>query len=103
MRFLISIASLVFTACVVSSCRHDHESADLKSFVSEIRKYADSFEGVSMNEARSRLADGKLSEEEWSEGEFGGKRLVATFPQHEVQVMFSDGKAITTSVQILSE
>jgi hypothetical protein len=45
----------------------------------------------------------KLSEEDWSEGGFGGKQLVATFAQHEVRVLFLDGKAIATSVQILSE
>ena len=103
MRFLILLTISMFVACFVSSCSHSQPVADLKSSVSAIRQYADSFEGLSMSEARSRLAAGKLSEEDWSEGGFGGKQLVATFPQHEVCVMFTDGKAIMTSVQILSE
>lgn len=102
MRFWIPLTLSVFAACIVSSCTH-HPAPDLKSSVGAIRQYADSFEGLSLSEARSRLAEGKLNEEDWSEGGFGGKQLVATFPQHEVRVMFLNGKAITTSVQILSE
>lgn len=103
MRFWINLTLSILTICFVSSCTHRQTTADLKSSVSAIRRYADSFEGLSMSEVRSRLAEAKLSEEDWSEGGFGGKQLVATFPQHEVRVMFLDGKAITTSVQILSE
>jgi hypothetical protein len=103
MRFPTLLAISVLATCFFSSCSHPHPPADLKSSVSEIRHYADSFEGLSMGEARSRLVDGKLSEDDWSEGGFGGKQLVAIFPQHEVRVMFLDGKVITTSVHILSE
>ena len=102
MRFWIPLTLSVLAACTVSSCTHRH-TPNLSSSVSAIRQYADSFEGLSMSEARSRLTGGTLSEEEWSEGGFGGKQLVATFPQYEVRVMFLEGKAITTSVQILSE
>jgi hypothetical protein len=56
-----------------------------------------------MSEARSRLSSGKLSEADWSKGGFGGTQLIAKFPQHEVRVLFLNGKAITTSVQILSK
>jgi hypothetical protein len=103
MRFSTLLTISVLAACFVSSCSHPHVPADVKSSVSAIRQYADSFEGLSMTEARSRLAEGKLIEEDWSEGGFGGKQLVAIFPQYEVRVMFLDGKAITTSIQILSE
>ena len=103
MRFWILLTVSALAASIVSSCTHRHAPADFENSVSVIRRYADSFEGLSLSEARSRLAEGKLSEEDWNEGGFGGKQLVATFPQHEVRVMFLDGKAITTSVQILSE
>jgi len=56
-----------------------------------------------MEAARSRLAGAKLSEEEWNEGGFGGKQLVATFPDYEVRVFFSEDTVITTSFQILSK
>jgi len=72
-----------FAAGISSSCTH-RLAPNLNSSVSAIRQNADSFDGLNMSEARSRLAEGKLSEEDWSEGELGGKQLVATFPQYEV-------------------
>jgi hypothetical protein len=55
-----------------------------------------------MSEARSRLAGAELSEKDWSKGGFGGSQLSAKFPQYDVQVMFFNGKAIVTSVHVLS-
>ena len=56
-----------------------------------------------MNEVRGKLAGADLREETWGEGSLGGKQLVAHFPQYEVRVLFSKDKAITTSIQIISE
>jgi hypothetical protein len=57
----------------------------------------------SMGWARRRLAGEKLNEEEWKEGEFGGKQLVAEFPLYELRLLFLEDKVIVTSVQILSK
>jgi hypothetical protein len=71
----------------------------LKAAVSSLRQYADSFEGLTVGMVRKRLAAGKLTQKKWD----GGKQLVATFPTHEVRVFFAGGKAMLTSVQILSK
>jgi hypothetical protein len=103
MRFasLITLSGLVIW--LASSCSQSSGHADVWSSVSAIRQYADSFDGLSMAKARGRLAEGKVIEESWGDGELGGKQLVASFPQHEIRVMFFDGKVIKTSIQILSE
>jgi hypothetical protein len=99
-RTLFTFAAIIgLFAC---SCT-THTPPDFKASVSTIQHYADSFTGVSVDEARSRLAGAKFSEIEWKEGGFGGKQLVATFPSYEVRVMYLGDKAITTSVQILSK
>lgn len=103
MRLQTLLTLSVIAACLLSSCGSPAAPPDLQSSVSAIRQYGDSFAGLSMSEARSRLAGGKLSEGEWSGGSFGGKELVASFSHYEVRVMFLAGKAITTSVQILSQ
>lgn len=105
MRYWIFFVVSVLGMCVLSSCadRKGPVPIELKSSVLVIRQYAGSFSGISLSEARSRLAGGKLSEGEWSGEGFGGKELVATFAHHEVRVLFLDGKAITTSIQVLSE
>jgi hypothetical protein len=91
-------------ALLVCSCNIGSRTpAELKGSVSTIQQYVDSFKGLSMETARSRLAGAQLSEEEWKEGGFGGKQLVATFPEYEIRVLFSEGKVVTTSFQILSE
>ncbi len=91
---------IVLAACSCTSSRTSH---NLKASVSSIRQYVDSFTGLGLEAARSRLAGAKLSEDEWNEGGFGGKQLVAEFSGYEVRVLFLDDKAITTSVQIISE
>lgn len=103
MRYWIFFVVSVLGMCVLSSCAHRNGPAELKSSLLVVRQYADSFSGLSLSEARTRLAGGKLSEGEWSGEGFGGKELVATFAHHEVRVLFLDGKAITTSIQVLSE
>ena len=78
-------------------------SPDFKASVSTIQQYADSFAGISLDEARNRLAGAKINEIDWKKNDYGGTQLVATFPSHEVRVMFLGDKAITTSIQILSK
>ena len=56
-----------------------------------------------MNEVRNKLAGSDLREETWNRDGFGGKQLVAKFPEHEVRVMFLNDKVITTSIQIISK
>ncbi|MDB6064069.1 MAG: hypothetical protein JWR26_277 [Pedosphaera sp.] len=97
MSFTVAVALL---AC---SCNSRHTSAGLDASVSSIREYVDSFKGLSLEAARSRLAGAKLSEKEWNSGGYGGKQLVATFPQYQVRVLFLEDKAITTSLQIITK
>lgn len=103
MKFRTLLPISVCAACLVGSCSPPPSPTDVKSSVSILSRYADSFHGLSLSEARGRLSDGKLSEEAWSERGFGGKQLVATYPRYEVRVLFLDGKVITTSVQVLSK
>ena len=104
MRSLTLLALSLLVACFVSSCcSFPDTTVCLKSSLSAIRQYADSFEGLSMSQARSRLAGGKLSEDDWGGRRMGGRELVATFPDYEVRVFFAKGKAMTTSVQVLSK
>jgi hypothetical protein len=103
MRSMKLLPILLLATCFVSSCSRSYPPTDLKSSVSAIHQYVDSFQGVSLSEARNRLASAQLSEGDWSKGRFGGRRLIAKFPEYEVRVLFWNGKAITTSVQILSK
>jgi hypothetical protein len=56
-----------------------------------------------MDEVRRKLAGAKISDEVWKSGGYGGPQIVATFPNYEVRVMFLGNKAITSSMQVLSE
>ena len=80
-------ASVAIALCACS-CASSRTQPDLRASVSSIRRYVDSFEGLSMEAVRSKLAAAKLSEEEWKEGDFGGRQLVATFPEYEIRVFF---------------
>jgi len=93
----------VLILLLVCSCAAPHTSPDLGVSVSRIRQYTDSFKGLSAEAARSRLSGARMTEEDWKEGEFGGKQLVATFPEYEVRVFFFGDKFVTTSFQILSK
>src|SRR5689334_7002846 len=98
--------SLTFAALVVlliSSCARNPSDRDLTASVAHIRKYADSFKGLSADAVRTRLPGVKIHEENWSEGGFGGKQLVATYPEYELRFMFLDDKVIVTSFQVLSK
>jgi len=99
-RILFTLAAIM--GLFASSCT-TRTAPDFKASVSTIQQYADSFAGVSVDEARCRLAGATISEIEWKEGGFGGKQLVAAFPTHEVRVIYFRDKAITTSVQIISK
>ena len=71
----------------------------LRSPISSIRRYADSFRGLTVAEVRKRLHGGKISRAKWD----GGNQLVGTFPTHEVRVFFLGRTALLTSIQILSD
>jgi hypothetical protein len=103
MRALIVLAAAALSPILISSCSRPRPTTGFTSAVSEIRSYADSFHGLSVSEARNKLAGGDLREDTWNEGSFGGKQWIAKFPEHEVRVMFSNDKVITTSIQILSK
>ena|ERR1017187_7170765 len=94
-RIFFTLAAIM--GLFVCSCT-TRTSPDFKASVSTIRQYADSFAGVSLDKARSRLAGAKISEIEWKEGGFGGKQLVATFPSHEVRVMYLGDKSVSESL-----
>jgi|SRR5215472_9178208 len=77
----------------------ERKQPTLSASVSSIREYADSFEGLPIGKIRRRLAAGKITHKKWEHG----KQLVATFPKYEVRVFLFAGKAVMTSVQILSK
>jgi hypothetical protein len=64
-----------------------------------IQRYADSFVGLTMEEAKRRLPRAKRRMTKWD----GGKQLVATFPKYEVRVLFFEDEVLTASIQILSQ
>jgi hypothetical protein len=100
LNLLAFIAVLAMLAC---SCADSHTPPDLSASVASLRRYADSFAGLSTETVRSKFAGNRVIEEDWKEGGFGGRQLVATFPEYEVRVFFSENKAITTSIQVLSK
>lgn len=99
-KILVLAVMMTSFAC---SCTTSRTSPDLIASVASLRQYADSFKGLSIEEARSRLTGAALTEDEWMERGFGGKQLVAKFPKYEVRVLFLGDRVITTSVQILSK
>jgi hypothetical protein len=90
-------------AAIVCSCASPPVPSDVSAAASDIRRYLNAFEGLSPDEVRARLSGVDLVEEEWGEEGFGGRQLVATFPEYEIRFLFLQDKVITTSLQILSE
>ncbi len=74
----------------------------LNAPVSKIREFADSFLGLSVKDARTRLGKAKVKRGKWASGGFGGPELVAVFPGYEFTVLFYEGKAITTSFRVFT-
>src|SRR5213082_2866864 len=95
----ISFTLLVIVAWSVCSCASMRTST-VRASVSSLQQYADSFKGITIDEARSRLAGANIVEDEWKEGEFGGEQLVASYPGYDLRVLFFEAKAITISVEI---
>jgi hypothetical protein len=71
----------------------------INASVLTIRRFADSFDGLTIKEARKRFTRGKIKMTTWEHG----KQLVATFPKHEVRLLFLGGKGQMTSGHILSK
>ena len=71
----------------------------LSASVLVVRQYADSFEGLTIKEAKERLSSGRIKMSVWKRG----KQLVATFRRHEVGVFFFNGTAMIASVQVISK
>ena len=71
----------------------------IRASVLTIRRFADSFDGLTIKEARRRFVRRKVQMTTWEYG----KEMVATYPTHEVRLMFFGGKVQMTSVQILSK
>jgi hypothetical protein len=74
----------------------------LNASVSKIRKYADSFLGLSVKDVRTRLGKAEVKRGKWESDGFGGPELVARFPGHEFSVLFYQGKAITASFRVFT-
>lgn len=64
-----------------------------------IQRYADSFVGLTIEEAKRRLPRAKKRMVKWD----GGNQLVATFPKYEVRVFLFEDEVLTASIQILSQ
>lgn len=93
----MSLAGLL-TACASSS-----GSRDLDAAVSRIRKYADSFVGLSLTDARARLPRTRLTESRWESGGKGGRELIANYPGYELRLLFYEDRVVTTSFQVLTK
>jgi hypothetical protein len=99
----ISSSLLVIVALLVCSCAGTRTPTALRASVSSLQQYADSFKGIGIDEARSRLAGATIVEDKWKEGEFGGEQLVASYPGYDLRVLFFEAKAIMISVEISSK
>jgi hypothetical protein len=55
--------------------------------------------GLTIKDSRKRLSRGKIKMTTWD----GGRQLVATFPKHQLRLMFIGSKVGVASVQILSK
>ena len=66
-----------------------------------LRRFAESFDGLTFKEAKKRLSRGKAKMEmdTWSLG----KTLIASFPMHQVRLMFVKGKVLMTMVTVFAE
>jgi hypothetical protein len=98
-----SFTLALLVTLLTCSCARSPSDHDLAESVAHIREYADSFKGLSAEAVRVRLSGVKIREEDWKEGGFGGKQLVATYPDYELRVLFLGDKVITTSFQVLSK
>ena len=103
MRAPVVLILAALSLAFISACSRPRPASDIAPSISEIRRYAKSFQGLEENEVRGKLAGGELREETWGKGAIGGKELLAKFPEHEVRVLFLKDKVITTSIQILSK
>ena len=93
---------LALVVCLVSSCSRQSDHPDLLASFETLKDYANSFEGLSMHEARARLQGAELSEDDWMEQGIGGRQLTAMFTDYEIAVYFYEGEVVTTSIQVLS-
>jgi hypothetical protein len=101
MRPKILFALFGLAALLACSCRASRTPTAMDVCISSLQQYGESL-GLSIEAARDKLAGAKISEEKWASGGFGGPQLVGTFPKYEVRILFSEGKAITTAVQVIA-
>jgi len=64
-----------------------------------LRRFADSFVGLTVKESKKRLSRGEIKMTTWS----GGRQLVATFPNHQIRLLFIGSHVGVASVQVLSK
>ena len=89
---------------LASCAAHVGEPAgDLESAIAKISGYVNSFDGLSVTEAKRKLGDVKIVDKTWNEDGVGGVMITATFPKYELEVYFSEGQAVTVSVQFMSD
>src|SRR5205809_5621935 len=95
---IVSALSIAMVA-LVCSCASKPTLNSIKPRISEIRRFADSLKGLSVDEVRAKLGDARISETEWKASGYGGRELDATFPSHVIRVMFSEDKVVYASVE----
>ena len=103
--FRVSRVALIILVAVVlvTACTSVPEARDVDAAVSRIRRYADSFVGLNLQDARARLPRGRITESQWqSEGQ-RGRQLVANYPEYELRLLFFEDRVVTTSFQVLSK
>ena len=94
---VFAIVTLAICSCSRSS------SPDLKSSINAAHQYVNSFKGQTSDIVKRRFTGVKIVETAWKEQNLGGKQLVATYPDYEVRVLFLGDKAVTASLQVLSD
>lgn len=103
----LSIIVITVTLCFVSlSCRKAPAPApdNIANAVQVIQDYADSFEGLSVSEAKKRVSTSIVNEEDWiEEGIINGKIISAQYKGYALMLMCHDGRVVTASVQFLSD
>ena len=94
---------LLLPAVLATACTSVPEARDVEAAVSRIRRYADSFVGLSLQDARARLPRGRITESQWQSQGQRGRQLVANYPEYELRLLFFEDHVVTASFQVLSK
>ena len=106
MRSLSAIFVAVLLCGISISCnkRREETPPDISEAVKAIQEYTNSFEGLTMEEARKRVAPAAASEEPWDDaGVIDGTMITVEYDRYTLLLMCHDGSVIAASVQFLTD